>query len=174
MHSCKPFSAAMSTMDCCEILKAIHPSVEHCPMLRGSLEHSYQNIPPPAFLLQVVEALQNDAFPMGETVSNIREIVTRVTDRHEPGFLLYEGYELPRHDLHGKTVLYRLATPRPQDIPLVLASVQGKFLRRILHAWQSTCPQRGHKSIGVPRQFCQRCATAVHILPRLLAPELAW
>jgi hypothetical protein len=99
------------------------------------IEHPYRNIPPTTFLLQVIQTLKNDMFPMGEPVSEVGKKVTGVTGRHAPGFLLYEGSELPRHDLHGKTVLYRLATPRPQDIPLVLASVQEKFLRRILHAW---------------------------------------
>jgi hypothetical protein len=43
------------------------------------IQHARRNIPPAAFLLQVVEALQNYTFPVGETVSNVREIITRVT-----------------------------------------------------------------------------------------------
>src|SRR5215510_8188648 len=40
----------------------------HIDMLNhSSIEHSRRNIPPTTFLLQVVEALQNDAFQMGET-----------------------------------------------------------------------------------------------------------
>jgi len=39
-------------------------------------------MPPPTFLLQVIETLENNTFPMGETVFHIREIVTRVTARH--------------------------------------------------------------------------------------------
>jgi hypothetical protein len=39
-----------------------------------SIQHSYRYIPPPTFLLQVVEALEDDMFPLGETVSNIGEI----------------------------------------------------------------------------------------------------
>jgi len=55
----------------------------HVTMLNHSpVQHSRRNIPPPTFLLQVVKALQDDTFPMGETVSNIGEIVTRVTGRH--------------------------------------------------------------------------------------------
>jgi len=46
------------------------------------VEHSCRHIPPSTFLLQVVETLENDTFPLGETVSNIRERVTRVTGRH--------------------------------------------------------------------------------------------
>ena len=49
----------------------------------SSIEHSRRNIPPPAFLLQVVETLENDTFSMGETVSNVGEIVTRVTRGHQ-------------------------------------------------------------------------------------------
>jgi len=79
MHSCKPFRSAISTIDCCEMLKAIHPRVQHCPILRGCLEYSCQNIPPPTFLLQIIETLEDYAFPMGETVFHIWEIVTRVT-----------------------------------------------------------------------------------------------
>jgi hypothetical protein len=48
----------------------------------SSVEHSRRHIPPPTLLLQVIETLQNDTFPMGETVSDIKEIVTRVTAMH--------------------------------------------------------------------------------------------
>src|SRR5215470_14207571 len=48
----------------------------------SSVEHPRRYIPPPTFLLQVVEALQNDTFPVGEPVSDVRKIVTRVTSRH--------------------------------------------------------------------------------------------
>jgi hypothetical protein len=44
----------------------------------SSVEHPRRHIPPPTFLLQVVETLQDDAFPVGETVSDVWEIVTRV------------------------------------------------------------------------------------------------
>jgi hypothetical protein len=60
-----------------------------------------------------METLEDNSFTVGETVSNIGEIVMRITGRHERGTLLYEGSELPRHDWHGKTVLYRLEAPRP-------------------------------------------------------------
>jgi hypothetical protein len=43
--------------------------LNHC-----SVQHSCGNIPPPTFLLQVIETLEDDAFPVGETVSNIGEI----------------------------------------------------------------------------------------------------
>src|SRR5215510_9905236 len=48
----------------------------------SSVEHSRRDIPPTAFLLQVVEALKDDSFPVGETVSNIGERRTRVTRVH--------------------------------------------------------------------------------------------
>jgi hypothetical protein len=47
-----------------------------------SVQHSCKHIPPPTFLLQVVEALQNDTFPVGETVSDVGKMLTRVTGRH--------------------------------------------------------------------------------------------
>jgi hypothetical protein len=45
-------------------------------------KHFSRNIPPATFLLQGVETLQDDAFPVGETVSDVGEIVTRITGRH--------------------------------------------------------------------------------------------
>src|SRR5438874_5134722 len=47
-----------------------------------SVQHSRRYIPPPAFLLQGMETLEDDTFTMAETVSNIGEIGTRVTGRH--------------------------------------------------------------------------------------------
>ena len=51
----------------------------------SSVQHSCRNIPPPTFLLQGIETLQNDAFPVAETVSNIGERVTRVMGSHMKG-----------------------------------------------------------------------------------------
>ena len=51
----------------------------HVHMLNHStVRHSCRNMPPTAFLLQVIEALEDDTFPTGETVFHIREIVTRI------------------------------------------------------------------------------------------------
>jgi hypothetical protein len=36
---------------------------------------------PPSFLLQIIETLENNAFPVGETVSNIGKMLTRITGR---------------------------------------------------------------------------------------------
>ena len=47
------------------------------------VEHSCRDIPPPAFLLQGMETLEDHTFPMGETVSDVREIVTRVMVGHQ-------------------------------------------------------------------------------------------
>jgi hypothetical protein len=56
----------------------------HVHMLNhSSIQHSRRHIPPPAFLLQVVETLEDDTFPVGETVSNIGEVVTRVMVGHQ-------------------------------------------------------------------------------------------
>jgi hypothetical protein len=57
---------------------------------------------PPAFLLQVVETLENNTFPIGEPVSNIGEIVTRVTRVHDGSTVIKEDWQcvvLP----HGRT-----------------------------------------------------------------------
>jgi hypothetical protein len=52
----------------------------HIDMLNHSpVQHSRRNIPPPTFLLQVMKTLEDDAFPVGETVSNIGKIGTRIT-----------------------------------------------------------------------------------------------
>src|SRR5215831_18819446 len=48
----------------------------------SSIEHSRKHIPPPSFLLQVIQTLENDTVPMGETVLHIRKRVTKVTARH--------------------------------------------------------------------------------------------
>src|SRR5215510_7987290 len=57
---------------------ALHFLHAHIDMLNhSSIEHSRRNIPPTTFLLQVVETLQNDTFPVGETVSDVWKIVAR-------------------------------------------------------------------------------------------------
>jgi hypothetical protein len=62
---------------------ALHFLHAHVYMLNhSSVQHSRRDIPPPTFLLQVVETLQNYTFPVGETVSNVGEIVTRITAIH--------------------------------------------------------------------------------------------
>jgi hypothetical protein len=62
---------------------ALHFLNTHVHMLNHSpIQHARRNIPPPTLLLQVVETLENDAFPLGETVSDVGEIVTRVMGRH--------------------------------------------------------------------------------------------
>ena len=56
----------------------------HVHMLNHSpIEHSCRDIPPPSFLLQVIETLEDDTFTVGEPVSDVGEIVTRVTGRAE-------------------------------------------------------------------------------------------
>jgi hypothetical protein len=55
----------------------------HVYMLyHSTIQHARRNIPPPAFLLQVIEALEDNAFTVGETISDIGEVVTRVMGRH--------------------------------------------------------------------------------------------
>jgi hypothetical protein len=52
---------------------ALHFFDAHVYILdHSSVEHPSGNIPAIAFLLQGVETLQDDAFTVGETVSNIR------------------------------------------------------------------------------------------------------
>ena len=48
-----------------------------------SIEHSCGHMSPATFLLEVIETLEDDTFPVGETVSNIGEVVTRITGRAE-------------------------------------------------------------------------------------------
>src|SRR5262245_5893464 len=56
----------------------------HIDILNHSpVEHSCRYIPPTTFLLQVIEALEDDPFPVGETVSDIGEAVTRSTVVHQ-------------------------------------------------------------------------------------------
>src|SRR4029453_1409973 len=82
---------------------ALHLLHAHIHILDDSpVEHSCRHIPPTAFLLQGMEPLEGDTFPIGEPIFHIREIVTWVTGRHERGFLPYKGSELPRHDSHEK------------------------------------------------------------------------
>ena len=38
----------------------------------SSVEHSCWHIPPTTFLLEIVETLQDNAFTVGKTISNIR------------------------------------------------------------------------------------------------------
>src|SRR6266581_1957835 len=47
-----------------------------------AVKHSCRHIPPTAFLLQVIETLQDDTFSTGEPIFHIREIVMRVTVIH--------------------------------------------------------------------------------------------
>jgi hypothetical protein len=47
-----------------------------------SIEHPRRHIPPTTFVLQVIETLEDDAFPMSETVSDVGELVTRVAAMH--------------------------------------------------------------------------------------------
>ena len=56
----------------------------HIDMLNHSpVEHSRRDIPPPTFLLQVIETLEDDTFPVGKTVPDVWDVVTRVTGRAE-------------------------------------------------------------------------------------------
>jgi len=48
----------------------------------SSVQHACRNIPPPTFLLQIMETLENDTFPAGKTVSDVWEVVTRITGIH--------------------------------------------------------------------------------------------
>jgi hypothetical protein len=54
----------------------------------SSIEHARRHIPPPTLLLQGMETLEDDAFPVGETVSNIGEVVARVMSIHVRFFLV--------------------------------------------------------------------------------------
>jgi hypothetical protein len=49
------------------LLNAHVHMLDHTPV-----QHPRRNIPPTAFLLEVIKTLEDDAFAVGETVSNIR------------------------------------------------------------------------------------------------------
>ena len=63
----------------------IHILADRC------IKHAYRHIPPTAFLLQVVETLQNDTFPLAETASYIRESVIKGTVVHDGSTLITEN-----------------------------------------------------------------------------------
>jgi hypothetical protein len=46
------------------------------------VQPSRRDMPPAAFLLQGIETLEEDTFLLGETVSEVWEIITRVTGTH--------------------------------------------------------------------------------------------
>jgi hypothetical protein len=80
---------------------ALHCLDAHVHMLDDSaVAHARMHLPPPAFLLQGRETLEDNTFLGGETVLHSREIGTRVTGKHTRGFLLDEGAEEPRDDSH--------------------------------------------------------------------------
>ena len=55
----------------------------HIHMLNyTAIQHSCRHIPSPSFLLQVIETLEDDTFTVSDTVSNIEEVVTRLTAMH--------------------------------------------------------------------------------------------
>ena len=57
---------------------ALHFLYTHVHMLNhSSVKHARRNIPPTTFLLQGMETLENDTFPVGETVSNVGKMLTR-------------------------------------------------------------------------------------------------
>jgi hypothetical protein len=47
-----------------------------------SIEHSYGHMSPTSFLLQVIETLEDDTFPVGETIADLGESVTSIMGRH--------------------------------------------------------------------------------------------
>jgi hypothetical protein len=47
------------------------------------VKHACRHIPPPTFLLQVRQTLENNTFTVGETVSDVWKIVMRITVVHQ-------------------------------------------------------------------------------------------
>src|SRR5215813_10326598 len=77
---CRLWQVFMPDQPCQNIL---HFFNAHIDMLNHSpVEHPCRHIPPPTFLLQVVETLEDDTFPMGEPVSDVWEIITWIMGRH--------------------------------------------------------------------------------------------
>ena len=55
----------------------------HIHMFNHSpIQHSRRDIPPTAFLLQGIATLEDDTFSLGETISDVWQIITRVTVMH--------------------------------------------------------------------------------------------
>src|SRR2546425_2957952 len=62
---------------------ALHFLNTHVHILNYTpVEHSCRNMSIPSFLLQIIETLEDDTFPVGEPVSDVWEVVTRVTVVH--------------------------------------------------------------------------------------------
>jgi hypothetical protein len=62
---------------------ALHFFNAHIDMLDHTpVEHTRWNVPITALLLQFLQAPEDDAFVMGETVPYVWQIVTRITFRH--------------------------------------------------------------------------------------------
>jgi hypothetical protein len=69
--------------DTLHFLNAHIHTLDHRPV-----EHSCRHIPSTAFLLEAGKTLQDDAFTVCQTISDIREIITRVTIKHRRFSLL--------------------------------------------------------------------------------------
>src|SRR5256885_2740459 len=99
MEQCPPTDCAICKRQCTSFISVassraermsdqphqntLHLVSAHVHILSHStVKHARRHIPPPAFLLQVIETLEDNTFPVGETVSDIWERVTRVTGRH--------------------------------------------------------------------------------------------
>jgi len=69
------------------------------------IQHARRDIPPTAFLLQGIETLEDDTFPLGETISDVWESVIRVSVVHDSSIVITE-------DVYG-VVLTHWVTPQP-------------------------------------------------------------
>jgi hypothetical protein len=62
---------------------ALHFFNAHIDMLDHTpVEHTRRNVPITALLLQLLQAPEDDAFVMGETVLYVWQVITRITIRH--------------------------------------------------------------------------------------------
>jgi hypothetical protein len=48
----------------------------------SAIEHPGRHMPPMAFLLEIRQALEDDTFTMGKTVSHVGQMITGLTVRH--------------------------------------------------------------------------------------------
>jgi hypothetical protein len=59
-----------------------------------SVEHTRWNVPITALLLQFLQAPEDDAFVMGETILYVWQVITRITIRHVRFFLRLYAEEI--------------------------------------------------------------------------------
>jgi hypothetical protein len=81
------FISNQSHQNTLHVLNAHIDVLDHSPV-----GHCCGNMPPTTFLLEVSKALQDDAFTVGESVSDVWQVITRITAMHIGSTLI--GWDL--------------------------------------------------------------------------------